>query len=162
MNNCSVDRSMRRQLANRFVAFAAALLMAVAATAQDSATVYSLSGALSTQPQVIKSVKPEYTPAAKMARIQGYVRVWAVVRPDGTVGDAKIGQSQLWQYLGPTAKNIGPVILLSADEIARLGLDRQAINAAKQWLFKPGTKDGEPVAVRVLIELTFALGVQNR
>jgi protein TonB len=37
------------------------------------------------------------------------------------------------------------------------GLDQEAIKAAKQWLFKPGTKDGKPVAVRVMIELTFML-----
>jgi TonB family protein len=37
------------------------------------------------------------------------------------------------------------------------GLDQQAVDAARQWTFKPGTKDGKPVAVRVHIELTFTL-----
>jgi hypothetical protein len=32
------------------------------------------------------------------------------------------------------------------------GLDAQAVLAAKQWLFKPGMRDGVPVAVRVTIE----------
>jgi TonB family protein len=36
-------------------------------------------------------------------------------------------------------------------------LDQQAIKAIKQWTFKPGTKDGDPVAVQVFIELTFTL-----
>ena len=40
---------------------------------------------------------------------------------------------------------------------ATFGLDREAVSAAKQWRFKPGTKDGKPVAVRVAIELTFTL-----
>ena len=37
------------------------------------------------------------------------------------------------------------------------GLDTQAVEAARQWLFKPGTKDGKPVAVRVALEMTFTL-----
>jgi hypothetical protein len=27
----------------------------------------------------------------------------------------------------------------------------------KQWLFKPGTKDGKPVAVQVSVEINFTL-----
>jgi hypothetical protein len=27
----------------------------------------------------------------------------------------------------------------------------------KQWQFAPGTKDGQPVAVRVAVEMTFTL-----
>jgi TonB family protein len=37
------------------------------------------------------------------------------------------------------------------------GLDQEAIKAAKQWRFRPGTRFGEPVAVLVTIELTFTL-----
>ena len=37
------------------------------------------------------------------------------------------------------------------------GLDAQAVSAVKQWLFKPGTKEGKPVAVHVTIEMTFTL-----
>ena len=37
------------------------------------------------------------------------------------------------------------------------GLDQAAIDAARQWKFKPGLKDGNPVAVRITIELTFTL-----
>lgn len=36
-------------------------------------------------------------------------------------------------------------------------LDGEAVKATKQWRFRPGTKDGEPVAVQVMIELTFTL-----
>jgi TonB family protein len=38
------------------------------------------------------------------------------------------------------------------------GLDEEAIKAAKQWKFAPGTRNGEPVPVMVSIELTFTLG----
>ena len=37
------------------------------------------------------------------------------------------------------------------------GLDDEAIKAAKRWLFRPGIRYGEPVAMLVTIELTFKL-----
>jgi len=36
-------------------------------------------------------------------------------------------------------------------------LDQQAVIAARQWTFKPGTKDGKAVDVQVNIELSFTL-----
>jgi len=58
-----------------------------------------------------------------------------IVRPDGSVGDVQI--------------------LRSLDGV--FGLDQEAIKAAKQWRFAPGTRLGEPVPVLVTIELTFTL-----
>jgi TonB family protein len=55
--------------------------------------------------------------------------------PDGTIGNVQITKS-----LDST-----------------FGLDQEAIKAAKQWRFKPGTRMGEPVPVLVTIELTFTL-----
>jgi TonB family protein len=37
------------------------------------------------------------------------------------------------------------------------GLDAEALKAAAQWLFAPGTKDGQPVQVMVTVELTFSV-----
>jgi TonB family protein len=37
------------------------------------------------------------------------------------------------------------------------GLDQQAIIAVKQWRFRPGLYKGQPVPVRVNVELTFTL-----
>jgi TonB family protein len=88
-----------------------------------------------TYPVPMRQVKPDYTDEAKAARIQGAVVVEAVVLAEGTVGDVKVIQSLDTKF----------------------GLDQQAVNAAKQWTFKPGTKDGKPVAVVVTIELTFTL-----
>jgi TonB family protein len=82
-------------------------------------------------PVLLKGVKPKYTEGAMRRKVQGLVEVAAVVLPNGTVGDVRVTKS--------------------LDE----ELDRQAVAAAKQWTFKPGTKDGKPVAVQVTIELTF-------
>ena len=86
-------------------------------------------------PVVVREVKPDYTEEAKAARIQGTVWVKCVVQEDGDVGDVQVSRSLDKEY----------------------GLDDEAVKAAKQWKFKPGTKDGKPVAVQVTIELTFTL-----
>lgn len=88
-----------------------------------------------TLPVVVRSVKPVYTAAAMDAHIEGRVLLDIVVLDDGKVGEVKVTESLDTEY----------------------GLDTQAIEAARQWLFKPGTKDGKPVAVRVTLEMTFTL-----
>ena len=37
------------------------------------------------------------------------------------------------------------------------GLDKQPIEAVKQWRFRPATKDGKPLAIRGTFYLTFRL-----
>ena len=88
-----------------------------------------------TLPIVAREVKPKYTPEAMQRKIQGSVWLEAVVLETGDVGEIKVTKSLDSEY----------------------GLDREAIDAAKQWKFKPGTKDGKPVAVVVTIQLTFTL-----
>jgi TonB family protein len=89
-----------------------------------------------TLPRVIREVKPQYTADAMRAQIQGAVILECIALPDGTVGDVRILKS-----LDPT-----------------FGLDQEAIRAAKQWRFQPGTRDGVAVPVVLTIELTFTLG----
>lgn len=86
-------------------------------------------------PIVLHQVKPQYTSEAMRAKVQGEVALECVVLPDGSVGKIEIVKS-----LDPT-----------------FGLDREAVKAAKQWRFIPGTLRGQPVAVLVKIELTFTL-----
>ena len=70
-------------------------------------------------------------------KIQGSVWLECVVGETGDVGDVEVTRSLDTEY----------------------GLDQAAIDAARQWKFKPGTKDGKPVAVRITIELTFTLRI---
>jgi periplasmic protein TonB len=86
-------------------------------------------------PRVRLKVDPQYSVDAMRAKIQGMVVVSAVVLPDGSVTDVRV--------------------IRSLDR--SFGLDLKAIEAARQWRFFPGTRQGEPVPVLVNIELEFNL-----
>jgi TonB family protein len=88
-----------------------------------------------TLPRVVKEVKPVYTPRAMQAKIQGTVWLAVIVLASGDVGDVTVSRS------------------LDSEH----GLDEQAVNAARQWKFAPGTREGKPVPVEVTIEMTFTL-----
>jgi TonB family protein len=101
--------------------------------ATPGARVYEMNEPGLTNPLVISEARPEYTRAAMQAKIAGTVILQCVVERDGTIGEVRVTQS------------------LHPD------LDQQAIVAARKWRFRPGTKDGQPVPVRVVISLTFTL-----
>ena len=86
-------------------------------------------------PRLLRSVRPNYTAEAMRAKVQGVVRLEGVVLPDGSVGDVKVMRS------------LDPVF----------GLDQEAMKAARQFRFVPGTRFGEPVAVLVSFEIEFTL-----
>lgn len=86
-------------------------------------------------PTALRQPEPKYTSDAMQRKLQGAVELEAVVRADGTVGEVRVSRS-----LDPCH-----------------GLDDEAIDAAKRWRFSPATKDGQPVAVRITIVMTFRL-----
>jgi protein TonB len=88
-----------------------------------------------TAPTVVKQVQPRYTSQAMVSKITGVVVLEAVVRADGSVGAVRV--------------------VKSLD--SKLGLDRAAIDAAKQWVFTPGTRRGQAVDVIVTLILEFRL-----
>jgi TonB family protein len=88
-----------------------------------------------TLPRIISEVKPQYTPEALEARIQGSAILTAIVRTDGTTDDVEVKTSLDTEY----------------------GLDKQAVAALEQWRFEPGKKDGKPVDVRIDVEIRFSL-----
>ena len=94
--------------------------------------VFRVGGGVSA-PQVLFKVDPEYSEQARKAKYQGTVVLNLIVQRDGSVRDIRIIQP-----LG-------------------LGLDEKAIEAVRQWRFKPGVKNGLPVDVSAVIEVTFRL-----
>jgi TonB family protein len=86
-------------------------------------------------PTVVRQVQPKYTSDAMRAKIQGMVEVEAVVLENGTVGEVRI--------------------LKSLDR--NFGLDSEALTAARQWLFRPATRQGKAVPIIVIIQLEFRL-----
>ena len=84
---------------------------------------------------MLREVRPQYTSDAMRAKVQGTVLLECVVRSDGSVGDLQV------------VRSLDPVF----------GLDSEAIKAAKQWRFRPGSRLGEAVSVLITIELTFTL-----
>jgi protein TonB len=88
-----------------------------------------------TRPIDIYAPKPKYTADAMRAKIQGVVAMSAVVMPDGSVTDIQIVRSLDQSF----------------------GLDEEAKRTARLWKFRPGTLKGEPVPVRIIIELEFNL-----
>jgi periplasmic protein TonB len=109
-----------------------AIVMSLAGGLAAQDQVYKIGNGI-TSPTLIKEVKPNYTKTAMDRKVQGTVEMEAIVLKDGSVGDVTITRS------------------LDED------LDQEAIKAAKQWKFRPGTKDGEAVNVQVNIELSFTL-----
>lgn len=94
--------------------------------------VFRVGGGVSA-PSIVFKVDPEYSEQARKAKYQGTVVLNLVVQKDGTVRDIEI-----LQPLG-------------------LGLDEKAIEAVTQWRFNPGMRNGEPVDVAAIIEVTFRL-----
>jgi len=90
-------------------------------------------GAGVSAPSIIHKVEPEYSEEARKAKWQGTVTLSVIVDQTGHPRDIKVAQA-----LG-------------------LGLDQKAIEAVEKWLFKPGLKDGKPVAVYATIQVTFHL-----
>ena len=104
------------------------------ATLQAQSVVYRPGNGV-TLPEVVREVKPKYTPQAMEAKIQGSVWLECVVNETGDISDVQVTRSLDTEY----------------------GLDQEAISAALQWKFEPGRKDGKAVPVRITIELTFTL-----
>src|ERR1035438_4123001 len=97
-----------------------------------SASAYRIGGGVS-PPSVITKVQPEFSMEASRARLEGKVVLLVVVDESGNAREMKV---------------IRPL---------GLGLDEKAIEAVGEWVFQPGSKDGEAVAVQATIEVNFRI-----
>jgi TonB family protein len=82
-------------------------------------------------PFVIAKAKPEYSDEARLAKLEGSVLLSLVIDADGQPRDIQV------------ARPLG------------LGLDERAVENVGSWQFKPGARNGTPVAVLVNEEVFF-------
>jgi TonB family protein len=82
--------------------------------------------------QVIAKVIPKYPDAAKKAKIQGAVLLNAVIGNDGTI-------EKLQVVSGPKE------------------LRASALDAVRQWMYKPYLLNGNPIAVKTTVTVTYSL-----
>jgi protein TonB len=85
-----------------------------------------------TQGLLIRKVQPNYPPLARQARIQGTVLLQAEISKDGTIENLRLISGH--PMLAPAA-----------------------IEAVKQWRYKPYILNGEPVEVETQITVNFTL-----
>jgi protein TonB len=84
------------------------------------------------QAKLISQPRPVYPPLAKQARIQGTVRLQAIIAKDGTIAQLEV---------------------LSGHPL----LQQAALQAVGQWRYQPTLLNGEPVEVVTTIEVVFTL-----
>jgi protein TonB len=77
--------------------------------------------------------EPDFSEEARKAKYQGTVTLAAIIGPDGKPRSVRVVHS-----LG-------------------MGLDEKAMEKVRTWLFEPGKKDGQPVAVAMTLEVDFRL-----
>ena len=86
-----------------------------------------------TLPVLLHQVDPEYSEEARKTKYSGSVLLRIDVDATGQARNIRV------------VRSVG------------LGLDEKAAEAVARWIFRPGTKDGKPVAVEALVEVSFRL-----
>lgn len=86
-----------------------------------------------TAASIITQTRPVYPPLARQARIQGNVVLHAIIDKDGKVAQLEVVSGH-------------PLLVQSA------------LDAVKQWRYKPTLLNGEPVEVDTTITVTFTMG----
>lgn len=82
---------------------------------------------------VIHQLRPVYPPLARQARIQGTVKLSAVISREGTIQELQVISGH-------------PLLVQSA------------LDAVRQWRYRPTLLNGEPVEVSTTIDVIFTLG----
>lgn len=87
----------------------------------------------STAPVLLYKVEPEFSEEARKAKLQGTVMLYGEVDASGRLSNVRV------------TRGLG------------LGLDEKAVEAVKQWRFRPAYRDGKPVVEAAAIEVNFRL-----
>ncbi len=95
---------------------------------------HQVGGEKVTPPVLVYNPKPPYTKAARNRGLEGTVDLLILV-------DAKGGVTDVKEHGAPLGS----------------GLDESAINTVRAWKFKPAERAGVPVAVRIIVEVSFRL-----
>lgn len=85
------------------------------------------------RPERVHSVDPAYTEPARKARIEGVVILEATIDKSGGVKNVRVLRS------------------------LPLGLTDNAVNAVKQWRYRPTALNGKPVEVKMTVTVIFSL-----
>jgi len=94
--------------------------------------VFKVGGGVS-QPQVLFAPDPTFTEEARQAKVAGKVVVYLQVNPEGRPMHVKV------------LKGLG------------MGLDEKAVEAVRQYKFRPAMKDGHPVTVEMNVDVNFQI-----
>jgi len=82
-------------------------------------------------PIVLKKVEAQYSEAALQAKVTGHVQVRLIVDTKGNPSQVRV------------VRGLG------------MGLDEKALEAVRQYKFKPAMKDGQPVECELWIDVDF-------
>jgi protein TonB len=82
---------------------------------------------------LVRRIEPRYPPAAIIARIEGPVKIKAIITREGIIKQAEVLS--------------GSPLLVGA-----------ALEAIRQWRYRPYILNGEPVEVETEITVNFVLG----
>jgi len=96
-------------------------------------TSYTTGGAV--PPLLIHKIEPEYTDAGRAAKLQGSVLLRVEIEPNGKISPERIS----------VVRSLG------------MGLDEKAIEAVKQWRFKPANCEGRTIPMEATLEVNFRL-----
>ena len=94
--------------------------------------VYHIGGGVR-PPSILSQVDPEFSEEARKAKFSGNVVVDLIVDEQGNPSHVRV------------ARGVG------------MGLDEKAVEAVRQYKFKPATKDGKPVKVELSIDVNFQI-----
>ncbi len=84
-------------------------------------------------PSPVRKVDPRYPPVLIEQRVEGEVRLYAIIRADGTVDSVQV------------LRSVHP------------DLDRYSMEALVKWRFRPAGRKGKPVDVEAVVSIPFRL-----